>query len=80
MILTKNELQAKARKYWLDYFAEEIEQLNQLMLEAAIRGETLVEFNALDDEWDYQLYNLYIEKGYGVHKGPLDGKMVIRWD
>lgn len=79
MILTKSELQAKARKYWLEYFAEEIEQLNQLMLEAAIKGETLVEFNALDDEWDVQFYNLYIEKGYGVHPG-LNGKMVIRWD
>lgn len=79
MILTKTELQAKVRKYWLEYFADEITQLNQLMLEAAIRGEILVEFNALDDEWDFQFYNLYIEKGYGVHKG-LQGKMVIRWD
>lgn len=79
MVLAKNELQTKARKYWLEYFAEEIEQLNQLMLEAAIRGETLVEFNALDDEWDFQFYNLYIEKDYSVYKG-LDGKMIIRWD
>ena len=79
MILTKSELQAKARKYWLEYFADEIEQLTQLMLEAAIRGEILVEFNALDDQWDYQFYNLYIEKDYRVHKG-VDGKMVIRWD
>lgn len=79
MILEKNELQAKARKYWLEYFEEEIEQLNQLMLEAAIKGEVLVEFNALNDPWYFQFYNLYIEKGYNIHKGLREGKMIIKW-
>ena len=79
MVLAKSELQAQARKYWLEYFKDEIEQLDQLMLEAAIKGETLVEFNALDDPWDFQFYNLYIEKGYSVHKGLLEGKMIIKW-
>ena len=80
MVLAKSELKAKARKYWLEYFKDEVEQLDQLMLEAAIKGEVLVEFNALNDPWDFQFYNLYTEKDYSVHKGLDDGKMVIRWD
>lgn len=80
MVLAKSELKAKARKYWLEYFKDEVEQLDQLMLEAAIKGETFAEFYALDDPWYLQFYNLYIEKGYSIHKGPLDGKMIIRWD
>ena len=79
MVLDKSELRTKARKYWLEYFRDEIEQLDDLMLEAAIKGEVLVEFNALDDPWDFQFYNLYIEKDYSVYKG-LDGKMIIMWD
>lgn len=79
MVLAKSELQIQARKYWLEYFADEIAQLDQLILEAAIKGEVLVEFNPIDDPWDFQFYNLYIEKDYSVYKG-LDGKMIIRWD
>lgn len=67
MILEKNELQAKARKYWLEYFEEEIEQLNQLMLEAAIKGEVLVEFNALEMTHGIFSFIIYILKKVMVY-------------